>query len=399
MARTLSAAGRDARIIGIISVAHLFSHFYQLALPSMFPLMTADTGLSFTQLGLIGAVFYTASGLCQTPAGFLVDRIGARPVLFAGLGLLATASTLIAFAPNYTALLMLGALAGMGNSVFHPADYSMMNSAVSSERMGRAYSVHAIGGHVGFALAPPVMVLLGTTIGWRNAMLAAGLVGIVLVIGLVIGRDALQDGHRERRAAAAAGNADDAPRGVSVLLQPKIAVFFLYFLAMAGGLIGLQGFTGMELTFASIAITCFLVGVPTGVAFGGIVADRRPGSHDMVAFGAMTFAALALAPVSLFLPGTAALFALMAVAGFAFGFGMPSRDMVIRAATPRGAMGRVFGFVYSGLDAGCAIAPPIFGLFIDLGLGRWVFLLAAGFLLVSGLLIGLSRARRDAAPA
>jgi FSR family fosmidomycin resistance protein-like MFS transporter len=348
-------------------------------------------------------VFYTASGLCQTPAGFLVDRIGPRPVLFGGLALLAAATTLMAFAPNYAAMLAVGALAGMGNSVFHPADYSLMNSAVSPQRMGRAYSVHAVGGHLGFALAPPVMVLLGTTMGWRNAMFAAGLVGIVLVIGLIIGREALQDGHRERKEAAL-GQPDDTPKGIAVLLQPKIAVFFLYFVAMAAGLIGLQGFTagaleaaaGFKLTIASAAVTCFLLGVPTGVLFGGILADRKPETHDMLAFGAMTVSALALVPASLFLPAPPMMFVLLGISGLAFGIGLPSRDMVIRAATPKGAMGRVFGFVYSGLDAGCAIAPPIFGLFIDLGLGRWVFLLAGGFLLASGLLIGLSRSRREA---
>jgi MFS family permease len=400
MATTLSPAGRDARIIGIISVGHLFSHFYQLALPSMFPLMTADMGLSYSQLGIVAAAFYVASGLSQTPAGFLVDRIGARPVLFGGLGLLAASMALMGFAPNYPVLILLAMLAGLGNSVFHPADYSLMNSAVSTERMGRAYSAHSIAGHIGFALAPPAMILLGTTIGWRSSILEAGLVGVVLVLGLVAGREALQDGHRERRLAAADAP-DEAPKGARILMQPAIVLFFLFFLTMAAGLIGLQGFTaaalassaGLDLTAASAAITCFLVGVPTGVFFGGIVADRNPASHDTIAFGGLTAGALALLPVSLLLPGSWALFGLFLAAGLCFGISLPSRDLVIRAAAPKGAMGRVFGFVYSGLDAGCALAPPLFGLFIDVGLGRWIFLLAAGFIFASALLIRFSHRR------
>lgn len=407
MTQALSPAGRDARIIGIISVGHLFSHFYQLTLPPLFPLIRAETGLSYTELGGIMAALYAASGLCQTPAGFLVDRFGARPVLFGGLGLLAVTIALMSVAPNYAVMLMLGILAGVGNSVFHPADYSLMNGTVSSGRIGRAYSAHSIGGHLGFAIAPPVMVALGAFLGWQTAVLTVGIVGIVLVLGLVALRDLLQETRPARPAAGGGGedaqNATPAA-GIAVLLQGPIVLFFLFFFVMAAGMIGLQSFTasalvsfaGLELTAANAAITAYLVGAPLGILVGGVVADRV-GHHDNVAFAGLSMAALLVLPVSLFaLPVWGMLFLFLA-AGLFFGLSLPSRDMVIRAAAPKGAHGRVFGFVYSGLDVGAAIGPLLYGILVDLGQARWVFAISAVLMICAAALIRYSHRRAQRA--
>src|SRR5439155_18904402 len=80
---------RDARVIGLIGVAHSLSHFLQLALPPLFPLLRAAYDVSWTVLGALVGIFYVASGVTQFGAGFLVDRVGARPVLLAGMGLIA----------------------------------------------------------------------------------------------------------------------------------------------------------------------------------------------------------------------------------------------------------------------------------------------------------------------
>jgi MFS transporter, FSR family, fosmidomycin resistance protein len=401
MAQVLSPAGRDARIIGIISVGHLFSHFYQLTLPPLFPLIRAETGLSYTELGGIMAALYAASGLCQTPAGFLVDRFGARPVLFGGLGLLALSIALMSVAPNYAVMLGLGVLAGIGNSVFHPADYSLMNGTVSAGRIGRAYSAHSIGGHLGFALAPPIMVALGAFLGWQTAVLIVGIVGIVLVLGLIAMRDLLQ----ETRPVKASGDSEEtpqaaAPAGIAVLLRGPIVLFFLFFLIMAAGMIGLQSFTasalvsfaGFELTAANAAITAYLIGTPLGILVGGVVADRA-GHHDNVAFAGLTIAALLVLPVSLFALPVWPMLALFLAAGLFFGLSLPSRDMVIRAAAPKGAHGRVFGFVYSGLDVGAAIGPLLYGILIDLGQARWVFAISAVLMIGAAALIRYSHRR------
>ena len=74
---------QDARTIGLIGVAHGTSHFFHLLLPPLFPLFIRDFGFSYSELGLLVSTFFVISGIGQALAGFLVDRVGARPVLLA----------------------------------------------------------------------------------------------------------------------------------------------------------------------------------------------------------------------------------------------------------------------------------------------------------------------------
>ena len=91
----------DVQVMALIGVAHGISHFFQLVLPSLFPLLKDDFQVSYAELGAVMTVFYITSGLLQTPAGFLVDRIGARAVLLGGLGLYSIAIALYGLAPGF----------------------------------------------------------------------------------------------------------------------------------------------------------------------------------------------------------------------------------------------------------------------------------------------------------
>ncbi|MEO8676971.1 MAG: MFS transporter, partial [Casimicrobiaceae bacterium] len=144
----------DVKVIGLIGLAHGTSHFFQLVLPSMFPLLRAEFDVSFAALGALAGVFYLASGLTQFAAGFSVDRFGARPVLLGGLGLIAGGTILASLAPGILWLYPIAALMGVGNGVFHPADFAILNASVAPKRLGHAYSTHGIGGNLGYALAP-----------------------------------------------------------------------------------------------------------------------------------------------------------------------------------------------------------------------------------------------------
>src|SRR5688500_13096579 len=130
--------GDDVRVIGLVGFGHFVSHFFQLALPPLFPILRDELGVSYTALGLLMSVFYAASSIGQTAAGFLVDRLGATRVLLAGMGTLAAAVGLAGVSPSYGFLVPLAALAGLGNAVFHPADYAILNGSVSATRVGRA---------------------------------------------------------------------------------------------------------------------------------------------------------------------------------------------------------------------------------------------------------------------
>src|SRR6478752_5319749 len=175
---------RDARVIGVVSLAHGVSHFLQLALPPLFPLLRSEFDVSWTLLGLIAGTFYIASGIVQFAAGFVVDRLGARPVLLGGMALLALGTLAASLAPNPWWLFPCAAVMGAGNGVFHPSDFAILNANVTARRLGHAYSTHGVGGNLGFALAPIVSFGLGAAFSWRVALCAMGVLGI-MVLGLL----------------------------------------------------------------------------------------------------------------------------------------------------------------------------------------------------------------------
>jgi predicted MFS family arabinose efflux permease len=376
----------DVEVISLVGGAHFFSHFFQLSLAPLFPLIRADLDVGWAALGLVVTVFYATSGLGQTPAGFLVDHVGARRVLAGGLALLALAVGLVSLIPGYWALLPLAALAGLGNSVFHPADYAILNARVSERRLGQAYGVHSIGGTLGWAAAPAFVLPVAALGGWRRALLVAAGLGLAAAAILAAQRARLTDRAGRRPA-------DGAPRRdlptLELFLAPAILASFAYFALTAFAFVGVQTFMTSALVAlyeaplatATGALTAFLVATAAGVLAGGRLADRTS-RHDLVAVaGVSTGAALMLLVGSgrLLVP---LVVAAIALAGFAVGLTSPSRDMLVRAATPRGAAGRVFGFVYSGLDLGSSTGPLLFGWLLDHGAPRAVFGgVAAGFLL------------------
>jgi MFS family permease len=369
---------RDAAVIGLVGIAHGFSHFLQLALPPLFPVLKADLGYSYTELGLLMTVFFVASGGFQIPAGFIVDRIGARNVLFCGLGCLAGATLLYGLIPTYPVLVLLVFIAGAGNSVFHPADFSILSASVHESRMGRAFSIHAFAGFAGYGIAPAGVVLLAATLGWREALVAIGATGLAYLTVLVAARRVLETGPAPQPQQAAVETSPAA--GVTLLLRLPIIMFFLFFVVMAMGQIGFQTFAppaliemyGTGLTLANVAVTAFLFGTLFGVLIGGVLADRG-GRHDLIA-GVFTVAtAVTIVGTALLSLPDAVRLALFALAGIAFGIVFPSRDMLVRAAAPRESTGKIFGFVYSGLDVGSALIPVAMGWLLDRGAAPWVF--------------------------
>ena len=395
---------RDVRLIGVVASAHFLSHFFQLSLPPLFPVLKEALGVPYLALGALLTVFYTASGVGQAVAGFVVDRVGARPVLLGGLSLLAGAIALAGLAPGYAALVPILALAGIGNSVFHPADYSLLNARVSPRWLGRAYSAHSIAGNLGWVAAPAVVIPLSAWLGWRAALATVGLGGLVAALVLA-SRPTLRAPSAEAPAAASA-RVFAWSRDAGLLLAPPIVLAFAYFTLLSGAFSAVQTFSvsalvslfGVPLASASSALTAFLVGNCAGILVGGVLADRAT-RHDLVAAGglwaasALVFLLASGAPTALWLAP------LMAAAGFSMGATQPSRDTLVRGVTPRGASGKVFGFVYSGLDMGSLLMPPVYGWLLDRGEPRGIFLVATGLLVLTSLTVIEVRRRAVLAPA
>lgn len=392
----------DFRVIGLIGAGHLISHFLQLALPPLFPILRTELDVSWAALGAISSVFYGVSAVAQAVAGFVVDRLGARRVLLAGMTLMGVAIALGGLASSYWTLLVVAALAGLGNSVFHPADYSMLNSSVSARRIARAYSIHQLSGNAGWVLAPLVVGTVAHVAGWRAALMTAG--GLALLGMLILATQTRGLGTPAPASAAPAVKRPGVAADLRVLLAVPIMMAFGYFALLTTSTMGIQTFAvpalgliyDAPLTLATGALTVYLFGNATGILTGGFLADRAT-RHDLVAAAGVTCAAaLTLVLASGALPLSTIAIA-MAAMGFSMGITAPSRDMLVRAATPRGSSGKVFGFVYSGLDLGSLVAPPVYGWLLDRGQPRAMFVVIAAVMFV--MIVTVIQVRRRVVPA
>jgi FSR family fosmidomycin resistance protein-like MFS transporter len=408
MSVTTAPLGRDLKVMGLVGSAHAASHFFHLILPPLFPILKSEFGVSYTELALLTTLFYAASGFAQTVAGFLVDRFGARLVLLAGLSLLSLSVIGYGFTTQYWMLMALSISAGLGNSVFHPADLSILTSKVSPPRLGRAYATHGLCGNLGWAVAPVFVGTITVLSDWRVAAIAAGMIGLAIVASFMIWGSELSEDEREPESAATADR--PARRGetilhnVKLLLNVTIISCFLYFAFLAASLIGIQAFGisamqqlyAIEYSAATAALTAFLVGAAAGIFAGGVAADRTD-RHDLIAMAGVALAAVVLIAIGGHFFSTALLLPALALAGFLSGTTGPSRDMLVRKATPKGASGRIFGFVYSGLDLGSSLMPLALGIVMDQGAADWVFYACAAMLVITMATVTQVKARAVAA--
>jgi MFS transporter, FSR family, fosmidomycin resistance protein len=380
-------ARHDLKVMSLIGIGHFFSHFYILLLPPLFPLLKGEFGVDYVQLGFAIALLNGVTALTQAPVGFLVDRFGARGILIAGLALFSLSIGLVGVWPSYPVLLLLMVLAGLGNSVFHPADYAILSAAVDTRRMGRAFSIHTFGGYAGFAAAPPVIVALAAAFGWRLALLLAGVAGLVVSAVMLANSGVLRgdtDALRRRSASSAAG------AGWKLLLSPPILMALLFFVMLAFSLGGYTSFSvaaleaiyRVDLAAATVPLTVYLTASTLGVLLGGWIADRTRQHHQVVA-GCFLLVALFSAAVPLLKPPILLVSLLFAGAGLFSGVVAPSRDMMVRALTPPGSSGKVFGFVTTGFSIGGIAGPLLFGLVLDLGDPGNLFWTIAGLSLLT----------------
>ena len=374
---TANTLNQDVRTIGLVALAHGLSHFFQIATAVLFPLIRDDLGVSYVALGGTVALYYVVSGVCQTAAGFAVDRYGARRVLFFGLALSSGGALIAGFAHGYAMLVAAAIVGGLGNSVFHPCDFSILNARVRRERLGYAFSGHGIAGYLGYAAAPAYGIAMAAAAGWRGALLGAAAIGVVVIAVLAVHREAIHVEPADRRRDAAGGG---LMADVRILTSVPVLMCFGYFILVSVAFIAMQNFGiastmalyGVSAALASAALTSYLLAGAAGILAGGVVAAHT-GRHDLVAIcGMAVSAAFMFMIASAWLPG-AVLPLLCAAAGFATGVTNPSRDLIVRATTPPGATGKVYGFVYSGLDVGSMVTPVFFGWLLDGGRPATVF--------------------------
>ncbi len=388
-APAVASARSDATVIALIGLAHGTSHFFHMLLPPLFPTFIREFGLNYSQLGLLVTVFFVISGIGQALAGFLVDRVGARPVLFAALGCFVVAGLAAAGAQGYAGLMLAAGLAGLGNAPFHPADFTILNKRVSPPRLGHAFSVHGITGNLGWAAAPLFMIGITQATGsWRTACLCAALLPLVSLALLVWQRQAVDDRQgawsHDKPGAARAAAAAATEHPMAFLRLPSVWLCFSFFFWVTAALAAIQSYAGpalarlynLPLSATAFVVTGYMLCAAAGTVAGGFLVARAPRLERTIAIAMCTSAALLLLAGSGLLPALLA-GAVVALAGAGTGLASPSRDMLIKRAAPPGATGRVYGTVYSGLDVGFALASPVFGALLDRGLTQGVFIGAA----------------------
>jgi FSR family fosmidomycin resistance protein-like MFS transporter len=397
----------ETKFVSTVCFVHFASHYYITLLAPLFLFVRADYGVSYTELGLAFTAFNVVSTALQTPTGFLVDRVSARFLLMVGLVIGAAAFTIAALVNSFWVLVAMFALAGLGNTVYHPADYALLSRHVPAARAGRAFSLHTFAGMLGNAAAPPSLLFLQAMVGWRGAFLGAAVLGLVAALVMAVAGEPPELAPAADKIKARGGKqADDGqatPVGWRLLVTPAILLNLAFFimLAMSSGALynflvpALGALHGTPVTIGNAALTALLLLSPVGVLAGGWLAGRTP-HHGLVATCGLIVTASVSTLVGLFDFAAAALVILMSVAGFFSGLAMPSRDMIVRSVTPPGAYGRVFGFVSTGFNIGGIVAPVIFGQLLDQGYPRAIFFVVASCALISIATVAINTSRKTA---
>ena len=369
---------QDARTIGLIGLAHGSSHFFHLLLPPLFPWLIADFGYSYSELGVMVSLFFIVSGTGQMLSGFLVDKVGARPVLFAALSSFVVAGVVASTAQNYAMLLLASLFAGLGNAPFHPVDFTILNKRISPQRIGHAFSAHGLSGNLGWALAPVFMAGITTATGsWRVACLCGAALAAVVLAIMVINRRWLDDrdpvavGNQNKPAAATAASGQPE-HAMAFLKLPSVWLCFSFFFWSTCAMSAIQNFAspslravyGLPLSVTALIVTGYMLCGAAGMLVGGFLVGRVQRLEKVISICMLGSAVLLALVGTGWLPGMGAVI-VASIAGLGTGLAGPSRDMLIKRAAPEGATGRVYGTVYSGLDLGFCVAAPVFGWMLD----------------------------------
>lgn len=353
--------------LGGVSWGHFLSHFYLMVLPPIFPfLLEKYPFLTNTNLGLLVSMLAFSRLLFQFPVGILVDKIGAKPVLFTGLLLASGGILLLGLAPNYMFLLIFSFLIGIGQSTIHPADYAIMSALTNVSQEGKVFGVHSFVGMLGWAFAPIALTLLDIQVGLNTGLLLIGSLGIISSFTIY----PLLPSPPEH----AVKDKEESTLSLSQLLHGSLLLLFLYITLIAMANSGIRTFTtlflskGLHFTVkqANSTLSAFFFATAVGTLMGGVLADHY--SSKLLTIFLMTATAtisglILLVALRLTIYTVLLLFGCL---GIAFGSASPARDRLVSAISSKNSTGQTFGLAHIGLPLGGMIAPSLLGVIMDL---------------------------------
>ena len=376
-----------------VALAHLISHLHIMTIPALLPLLPSFMDVSFLQLGFALGVFNVVSAVVQAPLGFLVDRVGAQKMLTYALTVGSISFALLAVWPVFPMLLFAMCTAGLANGVYHPADYALLSQGMQPDKMGRAFSIHTFAGFLGAALAPPIFLGLAQVVDMRWAFALASAAGLIVLSLFLFSRASppVIDSVKTPTESVAASLGEQRPLKISI--RGLIGFVFLFMLlSLSTGAIDkfsvsalVEGFA-VPLSTANQGLTVFLFMSAFGVLAGGYLADRTT-EHGVLAAGAFALAAAGVVLIATVSLPALLLVAVMAAVGFLTGVVAPSRDMLVRAASPKGAEGRTFGIVSTGFNIGGVIGPIFLGYLLDQQLAKGVLWATVAFMLLTTVVV------------
>lgn len=388
-----STRKQDILLISLLGVAHGLSHYFHLIIPPLFPWIMPEFDASFAQMGAVMTIFFITSSLGQATTGFLVDKLGPKVCLYGGVSLLMIAGFLFSVAQSYWWFYPVAACAGLGNSVFHPTDYSIMNRCITQDRLPFAFSIHTVVGNIGWALAPIFMVGVATFTGsWRFAAATAGIMALLVLLSLVLHNNLFDQALKLDKGITDEEKKEDKKTDIGFGFLKLLAVWlcFLFFFCNSFALGILQNFApsifeatyhvGLEI--ATGGLTAYMIGSIIGILSGAYVAKAIKRSDYVIAATMSVSALMAILLASQWL-GPNSVLPLMAVMGFGVGLATPSRDLLIRGACMKflgtNSFGRVYGFTYCGMDVGQTLAPLVVGPLLDAGFFSLALVLVGTF--------------------
>jgi FSR family fosmidomycin resistance protein-like MFS transporter len=371
------------RVIGACALAHLINDLIQAVLPSIYPMLKANYGLSFTQVGLITLTFQLTASLLQPWIGYHTDRHPKPWLLPAGMVCTLIGVLMLALVGSFPAILVASALVGVGSSTFHP-ETSRVARLASGGRYGLAQSTFQVGGNAGSAFGPLLAAAIIIPYGQGNVAWF-GLFAVA-AIGVLYGLSRWYRQHLDLFKLKAGGQATHGlskARVTAALVVLALLVFSKYFyMASFTSYFTFYLIEKFDLSVATsqLYLFLFLGSVAAGTFFGGPIGDRI-GRKRVIWFsilGAAPFT-LALPYVGLFWTGV-----LSMVIGFILASAFSAIVVFAQELVP-GNVGMIAGVFFGLMFGFSGIGAALLGHLADIHGIEYVYKLSS-FLPLFGVL-------------